>query len=378
MSVWKGWLQFWQRQRRSWRLPVAILAISACIWLGLIGLARFIEQGPASAPKAQLQRRTAPAAPTAEKPEPIAAGVLQELCRRQLRLPPQDLDRHSIISRPYPSQAARQQLRQTLAGQYPQLQLQCSPAQGLLQIQQGQRLVLQWRFSLNRGPQQPALAIIVDDIGYADSQLQDLLHLHLPLTLAVLPALPRSAALAQKGWQQGHEILLHLPMEPREYPRIDPGPQALLTRLSPSQISQRLTRHLQEIPWAQGVNNHMGSAFTAQAPLMRLTLQRIQQQGLFFVDSLTSAQSVGAATAMQLHMPYAQRDIFLDNQRQVEAIYQQLQKLVRLARRQGQAIGTCHPYPSTIEALRRFQQELPNSGVTMVPVSSLVAGDYQS
>jgi polysaccharide deacetylase 2 family uncharacterized protein YibQ len=216
----------------------------------------------------------------------------------------------------------------------------------------------------------PRLALIIDDIGPSVSKARLFAEFGIPMTLAVLPRFPKSEALALDLHTLGHEIMLHQPMEPRD-PDIDPGPGALFVGDGPKKIIRVMEENISSLPIATGVNNHMGSRFTAYQKEMHETLQIVKERGLFFVDSLTSSDSKGYQTAQRLHMPAACRNVFLDNEIDVAYILRQLQKLAHCSLRYGHGIGIGHPFPETAEAIGLFLKGLKNSPITFVHASKL-------
>ena len=160
-------------------------------------------------------------------------------------------------------------------------------------------------------------------------------------------------------------------MEPRD-PEIDPGPGALYVGDSTTRILKVMEENISSLPFATGVNNHMGSRFTAYQKEMHETLQIVKERGLFFVDSLTSSDSKGYKTAKRLHMPTACRNVFLDNQLEVGAILRQLHKLARCSLKYGHGIGIGHPFPETAAAIGLFLKDFKNSEIEFVRVSELV------
>ncbi len=216
----------------------------------------------------------------------------------------------------------------------------------------------------------PRLSLIIDDIGPSVSKARLFADFGIPMTLAVLPRFPKSEDLALELHNLGHEIMLHQPMEPRD-PDIDPGPGALYVGDIPSKIIKVMKENISSLPIAAGVNNHMGSRFTAYQKEMHETLQIVKDSGLFFVDSLTSSDSKGYQTAQRLHMPAACRNVFLDNEIDVTSILRQLHKLAHCSIRYGHGIGIGHPFSETAEAIGLFLKSLKNSPITFVHVSKL-------
>ncbi len=217
----------------------------------------------------------------------------------------------------------------------------------------------------------PQLALIIDDIGYSREHADRFLALQIPLTFSVLPRLPYSAELAAVIHSEGHEVMLHQPMEPYNR-RIDPGPGALFVDDGPERIDRIMEENIEAFPFAIGVNNHMGSRFTEHRPGIYEALQIIKRNRLFFVDSLTTHRSQAFRVARQLHMPAAARNVFLDIHPSPAAIDQQLQRLVRHAERSGRAIGIGHPRHETAKAIAAFLPRLKRSPVSLVPVSRII------
>lgn len=222
------------------------------------------------------------------------------------------------------------------------------------------------------GEEGPLVAIIVDDLGADLGMMQEFLHIPLNLTASVLPNVPHARESAELAHAAGHEVLLHIPMEPQNYPTANPGVNPLMVDLAAEEVQQRLRDYLRAVPWATGANNHMGSRFTESREGMRGVLQILKDQGMFFVDSLTTADSVAISEAEQMLMAHAERDLFLDNVQSEAAIRQQIHKLIKIAKAQGSAIGICHPHVATYVALKKEASIFAESGVRLVPVSALV------
>lgn len=215
------------------------------------------------------------------------------------------------------------------------------------------------------------IALIIDDIGFNSSRARQFLDLEVPITYAVLPRIPYSQQLALEIHEAGHEVMLHQPMEPSS-PEVDPGPGALFVGDGAARIAKVMEENIAEIPFATGVNNHMGSRFTASEPEMEEALAVVKEKRLFFVDSMTTSCSTGYETARRLHIAAAFRHIFLDIQLDERAILYQLRRLKRRARQCGVAIGIGHPFPETAQAVGEFVRDL--EGISLVHVSSLIPG----
>ncbi len=222
------------------------------------------------------------------------------------------------------------------------------------------------------GDEIPQIAIIIDDIGYDKKLALALFDLHPKITFSVLPFSPYGKKISKSLHGQGAELMLHLPMEPENYPRVNPGPGALLSSLSPDSLLAMLRKDLGAVPNVVGVNNHMGSKLTVDADKMNQVFTILKKEGLFFIDSRTAVKSKGEAAARLFRVPFAQRDIFLDNVQEVDYITGQFQRLIKIAVKHGTAIGIGHPYQATLDTLKI---ELPKlrGKVRVVPASQLVA-----
>ncbi len=217
---------------------------------------------------------------------------------------------------------------------------------------------------------QPLVAIIIDDMGYKSRVPDQLLNLDLDITFSFLPHGPHTDTQMRKAAGLGRDIMLHLPME-AEDSRWDPGPGGIFTTMNKNQLRNVFQEDLATVPLAIGVNNHMGSRFSSDPKAMTEILDIIAGHNLFFVDSLTSAHSVGWKLAREKGMTTAKRNVFLDNDQDMKKITAQLDALVRLARKQGRAIGIGHPYPATLAALSSYQDKL-RTRVKVVGVHLLV------
>lgn len=216
------------------------------------------------------------------------------------------------------------------------------------------------------------MALIIDDIGYHRGQTAPFEALEIPLTFAVLPKLSCSGRLARQLTDNGHEVMLHQPMEPQD-PHLHPGPGALFVGDSPREIATVLAQNIENMPQAVGVNNHMGSRFTACGKAIRPAMQTIGQHNLFFIDSLTTHQSLAYRTACKMHIHAASRHVFLDHYRSANNVYRQMVALERHACRFGRAIGIGHPWPDTAAGIQRYLRERRNAvPVQFEFVSSMV------
>jgi polysaccharide deacetylase 2 family uncharacterized protein YibQ len=217
----------------------------------------------------------------------------------------------------------------------------------------------------------PRIAIIIDDMGYDMALAEAFMSLSADITISILPFSPFAGQVGEMAKSSGTQVLLHLPLEPKEYPKVNPGPGALLLSMDTDTMLGILEQNLAQVPYAQGVNNHMGSAFTADAEKLYPLFTVLKKRGLFFVDSVTSAQSQAFSAARLLQVPFGRRDIFIDHEQTPEFIESQLKKLVGLAKKNGFSVGIAHPHRLTFEILKK-NLELMKKEVDLVPVSELV------
>ena len=215
------------------------------------------------------------------------------------------------------------------------------------------------------------VALVIDDLGRSVDDLDALAELSVPLSYAVLPFEEHTPQVVTELRQRGAEILLHLPMEPAAAEK-DPGPGALRLGMTPEQLRQSTLAALQAVPGAAGVNNHMGSGLSADEPSMTTILGVLSSRGLFFLDSRTSAQSVGYRVASRLGLPAAERQVFLDPDPSPEAIRAQFHRLLGLARTRGAAVAIGHPLPETLAVLAEEVPKARDLGYEFVPVSYLL------
>jgi uncharacterized protein len=216
----------------------------------------------------------------------------------------------------------------------------------------------------------PRVALIIDDLGYDRPAADRLMDLKVPVTLAILPHSPHQEAIARAAHARGLEVILHLPMEPVEYPAVNPGPGTLLASMPADDLLRVLEEDLRSVPHIRGVNNHMGSRLTAHSEQMYQVFSVLKRRGLYFIDSRTTDETVCRPSARLFQLPFAQRDVFLDHSHDAATIRRQLRELVRIARLKGEAVAIAHPHPITVATLREELPELLRQ-VEIVPASRL-------
>jgi hypothetical protein len=217
------------------------------------------------------------------------------------------------------------------------------------------------------------VAIVIDDVGFDPAPALELASLSIPLTFAVLPGQAFSRDLASRLAAGGHEVILHMPMEPVAYPARDPGDGAVSEAMTPEQAAEAVSSALRELPEARGLNNHMGSRITSDPVVMRAVLGVVRARGLYFLDSRTTPDTVAYDLARAMGIPALKRSVFLDDRREGSYIEGQVKSLLRKAREEGSAVAIGHANRTTAEALRRAVSLFREEEVRVVPASELAA-----
>ena len=214
-----------------------------------------------------------------------------------------------------------------------------------------------------------SIVLIIDDLGFDGQPLERVMTLDPNVNVAILPNGTRAAEFAQKLNARGFEILCHLPMEPKG--RETPGANAILTSMSDEEIARATRANVEAVPFARGVNNHMGSRATMDRRVMNGVLGALPQ-GMYFIDSRTTGGSVAAAVARELNVPTATRHVFLDDVATESNVRRQLENLADAAHERGVAIGIGHPYPVTLRVLADVLPDLRARGFRLVRASEIV------
>jgi polysaccharide deacetylase 2 family uncharacterized protein YibQ len=217
------------------------------------------------------------------------------------------------------------------------------------------------------------VAIVIDDLGQDIKKAKEVLALPGNITIAVLPGLAKSRNIAELAGKAGRQVLLHLPMEPLKDHEKTRTPGTLSAGMTPMAFLNTVSEDVESVPGAVGVNNHEGSALTANREAMKFLMAELKTRSLFFLDSLTNPKSVAFETAIEFGMNAAKRDVFLDNEGDNPSyIRGQLETLVDIARENGKAIGIGHPHPATLSELSKWLTETDARGIEIVPVSRLM------
>ncbi|TFB08295.1 divergent polysaccharide deacetylase family protein [Candidatus Atribacteria bacterium MT.SAG.1] len=217
----------------------------------------------------------------------------------------------------------------------------------------------------------PKVAFIIDDLGYETEVAKKIMELEFPVALSILPFLRYSEFIAEEGKKNNQEIMLHLPMESTNS-STNPGPGAIKSYMSEEEIRQAVRDYVLNFPYIIGANNHMGSKITEDREIMEIVLEEIKKYNLFFIDSITTKDSIAYEVAQEMEIKSAVRSVFLDNENDMEYIKGQMLEVQETALREGEVIAIGHSRINTFYVLKRMVPELIKAGIEIVPVSELV------
>ncbi|MFN4278514.1 MAG: divergent polysaccharide deacetylase family protein [Ferrovibrio sp.] len=221
------------------------------------------------------------------------------------------------------------------------------------------------------GAKPPYVAIIIDDAGLDRRGTQRAMKLPGPITLSFMSYAADLSEQAAAARAAGHEVMLHLPMEPLDAKRHNPGPNALYVNLDAAELQRRLDWHLDRFSDYVGVNNHMGSRFTADATRMAQVMEALGRRQVFWLDSLSGPSSAGPTQARRRGLDAAERDLFLDDDRS-PGIGHEIAAMERIARARGDVIVIGHPHAATLSALENWMAGAKEKGFSLVPVSTVL------
>ena len=216
------------------------------------------------------------------------------------------------------------------------------------------------------------IGIVIDDFGYRNDEISEgFLNLDANLTYAIIPGHRYSTSFGEKAVDAGYEVIVHMPMENtgKTYGEED---FVLMTKMDNETIIRRLNNALKEIPTAIGMNNHQGSKASADQSVMSNVAKVMKENGLFFLDSRTTVETIGETTMEVFGVPTARRNIFLDNEDDEEKIERQLMKLVKRSEELGAAIGIGHVKPKTLNVLSDQIPKLMKKGYRFEFVSKML------
>lgn len=177
------------------------------------------------------------------------------------------------------------------------------------------------------------------------------------ISVAIIPAAPYARVRNQEAKSQGRDILIHMPMQPISAIKIEDG--GLHLGMSATQVNDRVNTAKNIVRDAIGMNNHMGSAATADPQLMTYLMTALQEKHLFFLDSRTIGKSVAGKIAKEQDVRSLDRHIFLDDSNEFADVQRQFKAAIHYARKHGTAIVIGHPRPNTIAVLQAGLRNLP-------------------
>ncbi len=240
----------------------------------------------------------------------------------------------------------------------------------LMELSNGREREGRWR--LREVSEIRRAAIVMDDLGQDLEPVRKLLTFPYPLTFSIMPHLRYSRETAEMAFHAGRAIILHMPMEADDFSDHPVGRYGLAVGMPESKVASVLASDLGSVPYAAGVNNHMGSKATSDLALMRELMPLLARRKLFFIDSRTSGASVALEAARRAGVPAFFRSVFLDDRQNVAYTLGQLRLFRRVVERQGIALAIGHPHPSTLAALAEFLPEFAKADIELVPASLVV------
>ncbi len=339
---------------RKWAVPAAMAAVLA-VGLGLgVGLGLLAGHKPAPRP-------VVVAAADVVSPPPAVAGDDGPLVVAPTVVPPTGAP--SPLARPEDRAAAGDGATRDAALIVPQPPVSKAGAPPP-----------EWvRYAVPAPPVggRPMIAVVIDDLGLDKRRTERVIALRGPLTLAFMTYAEDLDQQTEAAHAHGHELMVHMPMQPTNA-SLNAGPEVLEVGLPIGELRRRIEWGLSRFHGYVGINNHMGSRFTADGPGMEVVMRELAGRGLMFLDSVTTGKSVAAEVARQAGVPFAARQVFLDNTQTEASIRAQLDEVEQIARRHGSAIAIGHPHDATIAALSAWLPTLAAHGFALVPVTAIV------
>ena len=217
----------------------------------------------------------------------------------------------------------------------------------------------------------PKIAIVIDDLGIDLSRSSRTIKLKGPLTLSFLTYAPKLKKQTKEARNAGHELWMHMPMEPHSL-SVDPGLNVLLTGLPREELQAAIQWNLKQFSDYVGINNHMGSRFTADLKSVRIFMRELKKHNLMFLDSRTSSHSVTERAAIEVGVPFIVRNIFIDHFDETGEIRKSLAQVERLALKSGYAVAIGHPRDKTLREIGPWLNSIENRGFQLVPLSTLI------
>lgn len=239
----------------------------------------------------------------------------------------------------------------------------------------GGRLLAAGQTARVSGEKPSELAILIDDFGYCGAGTEEMLALSIPFTAAIMPFSSYTAEDAERVQQAGKEIFIHMPMESLTGKREWVGEKGVFRDMDDAAIRELVEEAFTILPDAAGMNNHMGSAIMEDERSLSAVMDVLKEKGIPFVDSMTTAKSLGKTVAAEKGVTLLERDVFLDSTDSVNVVKDNLRKAGAVALEKGTAIAIGHVGPEggkiTAQAIKEVAPELEQAGVTFVTVGEL-------
>ena len=216
------------------------------------------------------------------------------------------------------------------------------------------------------------IVLVIDDFGYRNDNISDgFLNLGIPITCAIIPGHTASKKFAEKAVSYGKEVIIHMPMESENY---SPGEDEykLLTSMTSELLENKLIQAFESLPEAIGMNNHQGSKATSDSKTMTVLASVLKDRGKYFIDSRTSSLTIGEKTMISFGVPTARRNIFLDNNNDLDRIEEQMNKLANSAKKNGVAVGLGHARKNTLSVIEKVVPDLLDKGFVFQFASQVV------
>lgn len=349
----------------------------------------------AVAPLSAPPQTTQAAAPIANAPtpsqgwQPVTPATLQPMLTPaplpERKLEPIPIEKHAEPAPPQPVEAAKPSEpvqekaaepveAQTKPREEPPVQLAAAPVAPPSLAAASNTGAQAWRARAVAPPigaKAPFVAIVIDDAGLDRRNTARVIKMAGPITVSFMSYAQELAEQSAAARAAGHEVMLHLPMEPLDAKSNNPGPNALWVSLDEAELKRRLQWNLDRFSDYVGINNHMGSRFTADSARMALVMEEIGRRQVFWLDSVTGPRSVGAAIARKNGVDTAERDLFLDDEHS-PGIQHELAAMERIAKARGDVIAIGHPHTATLDALEKWIAGAKDKGFSLVPVSTVL------
>ena len=216
------------------------------------------------------------------------------------------------------------------------------------------------------------IVLVIDDFGYRNDNISDgFLNLSIPITCAIIPGHTASKKFAEKAISYGKEVIIHMPMESENYSTGE-DEYKLLTSMTSELLENKLIQAFESLPEAIGMNNHQGSKATSDSKTMTVLASVLKDRGKYFIDSRTSSLTIGEKTMISFGVPTARRNIFLDNNNDLDMIEEQINKLANSAKKNGVAVGLGHARKNTLSAIEKVVPNLLDKGFVFQFASQVV------